>query len=182
MVPVEMLGYVEFPHRPAALSPHSRPVWFFVAGAAWYPRTGRRARGSAPGAGSEANAVKGWAGLIPDLEAKVLPEYLPRQRWFGPKSRHIRKVQVADWAEFAGAALMVLDVDYDSGPGERYFAPLIAKDGAVQDALQDDAFCKALLTLTEVPFVQGKISGQFAAQVSETAPFAGGAKNLRGAE
>ena len=171
MVPVEMLGYVEFPRigrQPyrLTLGPYGF-LWLELHG------TPEPAAEPAPAPLElevKPNAVTGWAGLIPDLEAKVLPQYLPRQRWFGPKPRPIRKVQVADWAEFAGAALMVLDVDYDSGPGERYFAPLFAKDGAVEDALQDDAFCKALLTVTEVPFVQGKISGQFAAQVSETAP------------
>jgi maltose alpha-D-glucosyltransferase/alpha-amylase len=39
----------------------------------------------------------------------------------------------------------------------------------VQDALQDDAFCRALLTLHELPTVQGRLAGQVAAGVTEEA-------------
>jgi maltose alpha-D-glucosyltransferase / alpha-amylase len=171
MVPVEMLGYVEFP-------PITRQPYRLILGPygfLWLELHGTPEPAAAPVEAPvevvvKSQIVEGWAGLIPDLEAKVLPEYLPRQRWFGAKSRSIRKVQVADWAEFAGAAMMVLDVDYHSGEPERYFAPLIAKDGAVQDALQDDAFCKALLTLHELPTVQGGISGKVAAEVADAAP------------
>jgi maltose alpha-D-glucosyltransferase/alpha-amylase len=60
-------------------------------------------------------------------------------------------------------------VDYDTGPSDRYFAPFVVKEGSVQDAVQDDPFCKALLTIHEFPTVQGKISGEFAAEASEGA-------------
>ncbi len=171
MVPVEMLGYVEFP--PITRQPYR--IILGPYGFLWLELHGT----PEPAAASveapvevvmKSQIVEGWAGLIPDLEVKVLPEYVPKQRWFGAKSRRIRKVHVADWAEFAGAAMTVLDVEYDSGEPERYFAPLIAKDGAVQDALQDDAFCKALLTLHELPTVQGGISSRVAAEVAEAAP------------
>jgi maltose alpha-D-glucosyltransferase/alpha-amylase len=76
---------------------------------------------------------------------------------------------VADWAEFAGAALMIFDVDYESGPAERYFAPLIMHEGGVRDALQDDAFCRALLTIGEISTVHGKVSGRIAPEVKEGA-------------
>ena len=43
------------------------------------------------------SAVKdGWAGLIPDLEANVFPEYLPKQRWFGGKSRRATARTISD--------------------------------------------------------------------------------------
>jgi maltose alpha-D-glucosyltransferase/alpha-amylase len=171
MVPVEMLGYVEFP----AITRQPYRLTLGPYGFLWLELHGAPDHAGAPVETPVEVAVKtevvtGWAGLIPDLEAKVLPEYLPKQRWFGGKSRHIRKVQVSDWAEFAGAALFILDVDYDSGAPERYFAPLFAKNGAVQDALQDDAFAKALLTIHEFPTVQGRIAGELAAEAGEGAP------------
>jgi maltose alpha-D-glucosyltransferase/alpha-amylase len=170
MVPVEMLGFVEFP--PITRQPYRLilgPYGFF-----WLELHGTTEPAAEPVQATlevkvKTNVLEGWAGLIPDLEAKVLPEYLPRQRWFGGKSRHIRKVSVADWAEFAGAAMMVLEVDYDTGPSERYFAPLIMHDAGVRDALQDDAFCRALLTIGELSTVQGKISGSVAPEVKDGA-------------
>ena len=170
MVPVEMLGYVEFPpitRQPyrLILGPYGF-LWLELHGA---PEPAEVLVEAPLEVAVKSTVVNGWAGLIPDLEVKVLPEYLPHQRWFGGKSRHIRKVRVSDWAEFAGAALMVLSVTYDDGPSERYFAPLIAKDGVVQDALQDDAFCRALLTLNELPTVQGRLAGRLAAEVTEAA-------------
>ncbi len=171
MVPVEMLGYVEFP--PITREPYRLTLgpygflWLELHGTPEPPAESVKAPLEEK---VKARTVEGWAGLIPDLETKVLPEYLPRQRWFGGKSRRIRTVHVADWAEFAGAALMVLDVEYDSGPSDRYFVPLMSKDGAVQDALQDDAFCRALLTLTEVPTTQGQLAGRMATEVKDAAP------------
>ena len=171
MVPVEMLGYVEFP--PITRQPYRiilGPYGFLWLELHGTPDPGEITQPVAMEVDMSSQIIEGWAGLIPDLEAKVLPDYLPRQRWFGAKSRQIRKVRVNDWTEFAGAALMVLDVEYDSGPPDRYFAPLMAKEGSVQDALQDDAFCKALLTLHEARTVQGKVEGNVAAEVSDAAP------------
>jgi maltose alpha-D-glucosyltransferase/alpha-amylase len=182
MVPVEMLGYVEFP--PVTRQPYRLTLGPY--GFLWLELQGTPEPAAAPAEAPvevkvKSQAVGGWAEMIPDLEAKVLPEYLPRQRWFGDKvddkvgdkfggtSRHIRKVRVADWAEFAGAAVMVLEVDYDDGPSVRYFAPLIAKDGAVEDALQDDAFCKALLNVGELPTMHGKIAVRLRGEVTDAA-------------
>jgi maltose alpha-D-glucosyltransferase/alpha-amylase len=167
MVPVEMLGYVEFP--PITRQPYR--IILGPYGFLWLELHGTPEPATPPveapmEVNVKAQTVEGWAGLIPDLETKVLPEYLPKQRWFGAKSRRIRTVHVADWAEFAGAAMTVLDVEYDSGEPDRFFVPLFAKDGAVQDALQDDGFCTALLTLHELPTAEGKIYGQVAAEVA----------------
>ena len=70
---------------------------------------------------------------------------------------------MVDWAEFAGAAMMFLEVTYDEGGAEEYFAPFLIRDGALLDALQDDAFCAALLSLNECPTHSGKIRGEIAA-------------------
>ena len=88
MVPVEMLGYVEFP--PITRQPYRLtlgPYGFF-----WLELHGTPERTQVPveAATSMESSLKtanGWAGLIPQLETTVLPAYLPRQRWFGAKSR-----------------------------------------------------------------------------------------------
>ena len=165
MTPVEMLGYVEFPaitRQPYRLI--LGPYGFF-----WLELHGTpEPAGPAEGAKVETVPVmEGWAGLIPNLETSMLPEFLQKQRWFGGKSRQIQKVRVTDWAEFGKAVMMLLQVSYESGPPDRYFAPFIMTDGVVQDALQDDAFCAGLLTVNEVPTRQGKIAGHMAEEVSD---------------
>jgi maltose alpha-D-glucosyltransferase/alpha-amylase len=112
---------------------------------------------------------QGWSALLPSLET-ALPEYLPRQRWFGGKSRRIRKVRVTDWGELEGAAVMFLEVDYESGPSEGYLAPLIERDGALQDALQDDALCARLLRLKELPTARGTIFARISDDSASSLP------------
>jgi maltose alpha-D-glucosyltransferase/alpha-amylase len=112
---------------------------------------------------------EGWSDLVPSLET-ALPEYLPRQRWFGGKSRKIRKVGVTDWGELEGAAMMFLEVDYESGPSEGYLAPLIQRDGALQDALQDNALCARLLRLKELPTARGRIFAQVSDDSASSLP------------
>ena len=170
MAPVEMLGYVEFP--PITRQPYRLilgPYGFFWLELHGTPEQAEARAESPVEVEEKSKTNEGWAGLIPNLEAVVLPEYLPRQRWFGGKSRRIRKVRVTDWVEYAGAAMMFLQVDYESGSPEGYFAPFIMSDGALQDALQDDGFCRALPALTELPTRQGKIMGQMDGQVLEEA-------------
>jgi maltose alpha-D-glucosyltransferase/alpha-amylase len=112
---------------------------------------------------------KGWSARMPNLET-ALPEYLLRQRWFGGKSRKIRSVDVTDWGELEGAAVMFLEVDYESGPSEGYLAPLIQRDGALQDALQDNAFCARLLRLKELPTARGTIFAQVSDDSASSLP------------
>ena len=170
MTPVEMLGYVEFP--PITRQPYRLilgPYAFF-----WLELHGTPEAPEAPSAAPVEATVKsqiidGWEGLIPTLETTALPEFLSRQRWFGGKSRHIRTVRVDDWAEYAGAALMFLRVEYESGSADEYLAPLLMARDALQDALQDDAFCRALLQIKEIRTKRGRILGQFTPEVSERA-------------
>jgi maltose alpha-D-glucosyltransferase / alpha-amylase len=113
---------------------------------------------------------EGWSALMPTLET-TLPEYLPRQRWFGGKSRKIRRVGVTDWVELEGAAIMFfLEVDYESGPSESYLAPLMERDGALQDALQDNAVCAGLLRLKELPTARGTIFAQLSDDSASSLP------------
>ena len=60
------------------------------------------------------------------LEADVMPVFLPRQRWFAAKDKAIRNVSLTPLGEMEGPhALAVLDVTLD-GEVERYFMPLSA--------------------------------------------------------
>jgi maltose alpha-D-glucosyltransferase/alpha-amylase len=176
MVPVEMLGYVEFP-------PIGRQPYRFTLGAygfLWLELHGT----PEPAATREPESAvltvgAGWASLFEGaarhrLETGALPEYLPKQRWFGAKSRKIRTTRVADWsgADRSTAALALIEVTYESGPAETYFIPLaiayqkeadqiresapnailagvITPDGpaALHDAVFDDQACVALLDL-----------------------------------
>ena len=167
MTPVEMLGYVEFP-------PITREPYRLILGAYgffWLELHGTPEPAEVPADAVkvESKVVEGLPGLIPSLEASVLAEFLQKQRWFGGKSRHIEKVRVTDWAEFHRAAMMFLEVSYTSGPSDSYFAPLIMNNGVLQDALQDDEFCAALLTLNELPTRRGKIEGQVTEAASDSA-------------
>jgi maltose alpha-D-glucosyltransferase / alpha-amylase len=165
MTPVEMLGFVEFP--PITKQPYRLilgPYGFFWLELHGTPEPPAK---SSPEGAAESKIKDGWAALIPSLEATMLPEYLQRQRWFGGRSRPARKVQVTDWAEFAGAAMMFLQVDFEFGPPDHYFVPLKVNEGVLLDALLDDAFCRALLNLKELPTMKGKIAEQIAGHVSD---------------
>ena len=67
------------------------------------------------------------------LEREYLPPFLQRQRWFGGKSRTIAGTRFVDWAVVKRGSepvfLALLDVEYDTGPGERYLLPLALRAG-----------------------------------------------------
>ncbi len=183
MTPVEMVGYVEFPRISNELYRLTLgPYGFFWLELHETPESAKPAAELAVKVEAELDVSQGWAGVIPELEKSTLPEYLPKQRWFGGKSRQIQKVRVLDWAEFGSAqperplgavgesaAMMFLEVNYEKGGAEEYFAPFLIRDGALVDALLDDAFCAALLTLHELPTHSGKITGKIAAAAPSVA-------------
>lgn len=112
------------------------------------------------------------------LQSRILPEYLPRQRWFGAKTRRIRQVAIRDWARMPTsgppAFFSLVEVSYGEGQTEIYSVPVgVARGrganeliqnrpefvisrlttpygpGALQDALADEAACQAVLGLIE---------------------------------
>jgi maltose alpha-D-glucosyltransferase/alpha-amylase len=62
--------------------------------------------------------------------AAQLPEFLPRQRWFGSKARHIHSVQLSECIPVplsdAVALIAFARVEFTEGAGETYVLPLIA--------------------------------------------------------
>jgi maltose alpha-D-glucosyltransferase/alpha-amylase len=176
MTPIEMLGYVEFPpiqKQPyrLTLSPYAF-LWLelHTNPASEMPPTETKLTPL---------AVETWETLLEGpgqdrLESLILPEYLPKQRWFGGKPRPIRTARINDWARLPGseAILALVEVQYESGEPDAYLVPLgmtfggeadklreaapnaiLASinsqdgDGILRDGLLDDTACTALVSL-----------------------------------
>ena len=54
----------------------------------------------------------------------AIAEWLPRQRWFGAKTRRIRHVTFADAVPLGAGVVLLADVELDGGGHERYALPL----------------------------------------------------------
>jgi maltose alpha-D-glucosyltransferase/alpha-amylase len=152
MVPIEMIGYVEFPkigREPYRLTLGTYGfLWLELHGT---PETVSDREGDA-----SLRTATSWAGVFEGagrmrLESTILPAFLPKHRWFGAKSRTIATTKVADWGELDGSAIALVDVEYESGEADRYVVPLGMKfgEGHPHDGIQDDPFCCALLQAVE---------------------------------
>ena len=102
----------------------------------------------------------------------LLPGYLATQRWFGGKARQIRSAQISDIVPLTKtgceAFVLLLRLEYTTGPGEMYVLPLIwteepesaatdlkvhsaarGTDLHLRNALTDDGFLRSLLDAIE---------------------------------
>src|SRR5258708_7860684 len=142
LIPVEMLGYVEFPtvdRQPyrLTLAPYSF-LWLELQ------RKAEPAEASVVVAERVPfDVTAGWESLLEGnsrerLETVDLPEYLPKQRWFGEKSRHIEAAKIVDSADLDGShsSLALVEVQFDSGLSETYQLPLAVTFGEVGDELR----------------------------------------------
>ena len=132
MVPVEMLGYVEFPPITKQVYPLTLGPYGFL----WLELQPGRDQVSVFSESSDDTSIyvkseSDWEQVLDGLGAtklteKVLPEYLPKQRWFGAKSRQIKSVQIEDWGRFeeGHSALALIHVEYMAGLPEDYLLPL----------------------------------------------------------
>jgi maltose alpha-D-glucosyltransferase/alpha-amylase len=151
--PVEMLGYVPFPtitEAPYSLSlaPYSF-LWLELQPASIQPAPMFEELPEHQFAvveNSEHEAValellaKGWFGLLAGhglsfLET-ALQTWLPRQRWFGAKTRKIQSIRVSDWAEIPTTstnpippALFFFEIAYTDGVADIYQVPLAFSTG-----------------------------------------------------
>ena len=108
----------------------------------------------------------GWAGLLEQpglaLLENALLVWLPNQRWFGAKTRHIKSVHVADWVELPGSgsikpasalppAIFYVDVAYTEGASDTYQLPLAvsAGDAAVELEASHPLSMVAMFATTE---------------------------------
>src|SRR5262249_13825425 len=176
LIPVEMLGYVEFPaigRQPyrLTLGPYGF-LWLELHG---QPEAPESRTDLAPLEAESWESVLEGAGRY-WLEAVLLPEFLPKPRWCGGKGRRIRGTPITDWAGLTGSTpvVVVVEVDYDRGESDSYFLPLAlsfdatadklfqespnsilspaisrSRRGVLHDGVLDDSACAAFLSLIE---------------------------------
>jgi maltose alpha-D-glucosyltransferase/alpha-amylase len=180
MTPVEMLGFTEFP--PIGRAPYRLTLgpyaffWFELQG------TPEAYEVRVPSESAEACPVvirkevdELFAGRPrKSLETVILRGYLPKQRWFGAKTRTIKETRISDWLwllkDSVSAALVLVDVSYTDGSHDLYDVPLgiatgtraqelqhsrpevvlcdarVAEaPGILFDAMADDGACRSLL-------------------------------------
>jgi maltose alpha-D-glucosyltransferase/alpha-amylase len=154
MIPIEMVGYVEFP----TITRQPYPITLGAYGFFWLELQ------PSPDAEIEQPQVEGassvlsvsnaldWqsiftsAGMV--ISERLLPEFLPRQRWFGAKSRLIAGTELLDWGVLQAAAttqqassvaLIFTQVNYTQGDPETYLLPLKILLGDEAEALRENA-------------------------------------------
>jgi maltose alpha-D-glucosyltransferase/alpha-amylase len=168
MEPVEMLGYVSFPTITEELYKLSLAPYSFI----WLELQPASARQdlepeltleTPPENAPEEFAAldlltKGWSGFLAGHGLSVLetslPGWLPRQRWFGAKTRKVQFARLVDWAELPAApvaavpasadlpagnsippALFYFEIGYGDNLSDVYQLPLAFSTGAGADDL-----------------------------------------------
>jgi maltose alpha-D-glucosyltransferase/alpha-amylase len=162
MIPIEMLGYVEFPKigkepYPLTLGPYGF-LWLELQSSPEVPEpVSERPEEWALHVTSE----RDWKAVLEgegkqDLESRLLPEFLQKQRWFGGKSRGIRKTALLDWAPFAdgAVALAMIGVEYATGEPDQYFVPLGMTLGAPAEGIREVS-ATAIVTNIVTPHEKG---------------------------
>ena len=165
--PVEMLGYVRFPaitREPYSLTlaPYSF-LWLELQQPTIDVDDSPDLRGETEAVGAAESkpapvVATNWATFLASAEATILEpaliDWLPRQRWFGAKTRKIESVRVRNWVEMPASdavgpatfvatdasgevsilpALFFFDVTYFSGAPEVYQVPLAISTGVEFD-------------------------------------------------
>jgi maltose alpha-D-glucosyltransferase/alpha-amylase len=145
MVPVEMLGYVEFP----PITKDSYRLTLAPYGFLWLElHPGAESSGvESEEMGRPVLTVSGgWQSVFEGsarnpLESEILPEYLPKQRWFGGKARKIKSTKISDWAilEGSGSALVLVAIHYEDGATDTYLLVLAISTNEAADELSAKA-------------------------------------------
>jgi trehalose synthase-fused probable maltokinase len=125
----------------------------------------------------------------------LLPGYLATQRWFGGKARQIRSAEITDIVPLTktrfGAFVLLVRLEYTTGPGEMYVLPLIwteqpmaesactdlkvhsgvrGTDLHLRNALTDDEFLRSLLDAIEKKAVFSGSEGEIRASYTSVFP------------
>jgi maltose alpha-D-glucosyltransferase/alpha-amylase len=146
VTPIEMLGYVEFPKigrapYPLTLGPYSF-LWFELHGD---PEPTQAPHPTVDDLRLTVDASAGWAAAMSPivrevLESRAIPEFLPRQRWFGGKSKTLQSCRIEDWAPLTHSSGFVLcDVRYAGGGGDVYVLTLALARGDEAARVRDTA-------------------------------------------
>ncbi len=149
MTPVEMLGYVEFP----AITKAPYHVTLSSYGFFWLELQASPDRLGLEDADTPEGTVelslrteRDWEGVFAGasrlFEERLLPDYLPRQRWFGAKSRTIASTSIIDWSPLgdrgnASLALAIVEIRYTEGESDTYLLPLTLLFGEDAAALRE---------------------------------------------
>src|SRR5580658_8233205 len=160
MVPVEMLGYVEFPvvgREPYRLT--LAPYGFL-----WLELQAREEPSDETVDLAEQailNLTAGWQATCEGagrqrLETFSLPEYLPKQRWFAAKSRTIQSIRITHCIPLneAQSALFIVEIQFDAGESAVYQIPLAITFGEGAKELR-----RAMPNGIVAPAVSGKETG-----------------------
>ena len=91
------------------------------------------------------------------IEEKLLPEYLPRQRWFGSKSRRIASTRIVDWGviDHGHAALVLVNIVYEAGEPDTYLVVLGMSFGDAAEELRESPPPTAILAPVHSPQEEG---------------------------
>jgi maltose alpha-D-glucosyltransferase/alpha-amylase len=146
MTPIEMLGYVEFPKIRKTPYPLTLGPYGFL----WFELHGEPEPIEAPAVRATGdlrlavNLAAGWSSLLEPatrdvLESTVLPDYLPRQRWFPGKSRQIRNCQLYEWIPLGHSACLTLcTVHFETDDRETFVLPLALAAGGPARTLRNN--------------------------------------------
>ena len=142
MVPIEMLGYVEFPvigtepYR-LTLSPYGC-LWLEL-----HPKTDQAAVSTELTESAAVDFAGGWESVLDGVmrqhfESAYLVQYLPKQRWFAAKTREVKFVHVRDWFALqpSNSALALIELEYENGPANVYLLLLGASFGDAAEELR----------------------------------------------
>jgi maltose alpha-D-glucosyltransferase / alpha-amylase len=171
MEPVEMLGYVPFPTITEApysltLAPYSF-LWLELQPASQSmelvpeEEIGAASAVSTGDPESSDLLVQGWTSWLKSrggttLLETALPEWLPKQRWFGAKARTVDSVRILDWVEIptpasSGAAqhsptestaatispaVLFVEIQYTQGDRDLYQLPLACSPESETEEIQ----------------------------------------------
>jgi maltose alpha-D-glucosyltransferase/alpha-amylase len=157
MVPVEMLGYVEFPRIRTTAYPLTVGPYGFL----WLElQPSPEPVPSVAEEGEPELEVAGatdWMSVLEgngrrELEETILRSYMARQRWFGAKSRTITGTRIEDWAVFnEGISTLVwVEVQYTEGESDTYLVTLGLLFGRAAEVLREESPNAVLARLTSV--------------------------------
>jgi len=140
MVPIEMLGYVEFP----VIAPEPYRLTLSPYGCLWlelHPKMEEAAIEVAETA--PVDFAGGWESVLDGMmrqhfESSFLVQYLPKQRWFAAKSRVVKFVHVRDWfvLQPSNSAITLVEVEYENGPSDTYLLVLGISFGDAAEELR----------------------------------------------
>ena len=160
MVPIEMLGYVEFP----AVGREPYRLTLAPYGFLWLELQATEGPSDqAVDLAEQAalNLTAGWQALCEGsarqrLETLSLPEYLPKQRWFAAKSRKIKSTRITQCIPLneTQSALLIVEIQVDAGESAVYQIPLALTFGEGANELR-----RATPNGIVAPAVSGKETG-----------------------